>query len=447
MPEPFPWIPKDRLQRIFSLAAPIVTAMTSGNLLNLVDTIMVGTLGNAALAAVGISTFASLMCFSLVMGVSTGVQTIAARRMGQGREAEMAVSLNSGLIFVVLVSVPLTAILYYLVPSVFPYLNSNPEVIALGVPYMRIQVLITILMGLKFAFRGYWNGIGQSRLYMWTLLVMHAVNLVLNYLLIFGKFGFPALGVVGAGLGTALAHVLGVSIYFYLGWTRARPNGFLNRWPSAERLREVSRLAVPSGLQQLILFAGISAFYKIVGLLGTAELAAANVLVNISLVAILPSMGLGLTATTLVGQALGRVDPEDARRWGWDVARVSMVLTTVLVLPMVLFPRQVLAAFLHDPATLELARLPLRVGGFSLIIEGITLILMHSLLGAGDVRRVVVVAFVMQWVLNLPLAYLIGPGLGYGLLEITILGAVTRTIHALIYAGFWRGGRWAEIKV
>lgn len=436
-----------RLQRIVSLASPIMAAMVSANVMTLVDTAMVGVLGNSALAAVGIGTIGYYMCVAPVLGVSTGVQVIAARRKGQSRHSEMALSLNAGILFALLVGVPLSGLLYLLVPWLFPRLHADPEVVAQGVPYLRILVLSIVFVGLKFAFRGYWNGVDLSRLYMWTLLVMHASNILFNYLLIFGKLGLPALGVVGAGLGTALAQVLGVGIYFYLGWKHARSNGFLRRLPSTERLFEVARLAFPSGAQQLVTGASVTALYKIVSLLGTAELAAVTVLVKISNVATLPASGLGLAAATLVSQALGKNDVGDASRWAWDVAKAAVVLMLVVGMPMVLFPEQVLSIFLRDAATRDLARLPLVVWGLCIAIEAIALVLMHALLGAGDVRRVLAVAVGSQWLLFLPASYFLGPVLGFGILAIWLSMGFLQMLLMSIYIAFWRGRKWARIEV
>ncbi len=436
-----------RLQRIVSLAAPIMAAMVSANVMTLVDTAMVGVLGDSALAAVGIGTVAYFMCVAPVLGVSTGVQVIAARRKGQDRHSEMALSLNAGILFALLVGVPLSGFIYLLVPWFFPHLNDDPEVVAQGVPYLRLLVLNIVLTGLKFAFRGYWNGVDLSRLYMWTLLVMHSSNVLFNYLLIFGKLGLPALGVPGAGLGTLLAHVLGVGIYFYLGWKHAWANGFLRSWPSTARLLEVARLAVPSGAQLFLTGAGFTALYKIIGLLGTAETAAVSVLVKISNVAILPATGLGVAAATLVGQAMGRNDNSDASRWAWDVVKVTVVLMIALGLPMALFPDPVLSIFLRDTATRDLARLPLVVWSLYISVEGIAQVMMHALLGAGDVRRVLAVAVAIQWLVFLPLSYLLGPILGFGILTIWILSSLLRALQMLIYVAFWRGGKWTRIKV
>ncbi len=438
---------KARLKRILTLALPIIGGMISQNVLNLVDTAMVGTLGNAALAAVGVGGFALFTCQSLILGISTGVQATAARRKGKGASDELAVPLNAGLLIVCLVAPPLSAALFLLTPTFFPLLNSDGHVIEQGVPYLQIRVLGMVFIGMNFAFRGYWNAVDMSRLYMTTLILMHAANILLNYVFIFGNWGAPALGVAGAGLASFLATMLGTLTYLYLGFKYARANGFLRALPSATTTTTLVRLSLPSGIQQLFFAAGFLVTYWIIGRIGTPELAAANVLVTITLVAILPGIGLGLAAATLVGQALGKGDADAASRWGWDVAKVAMATLTALGVPMWLFPDLLLSGFIHDPDTVAIARLPMQLVGVTMVFEALGLVLMHALLGAGDTTRVMIVAVSMQWALFLPLAYLSGPLLGFGLLGIWVLQGLYRLGQAAVFVGFWRQRRWAAISL
>ncbi len=112
-----------------------------------------------------------------------------------------------------------------------------------------------------------------------------------------------------------------------------------------------------------------------------------------------------------------------------------------------LVPDLILAGFLHDPETLAVARLPMRVVGLTMAIEGLGLVNMHALLGAGDAKRVMIVAISSQWLVFLPLAYLVGPALGYGLIGIWLLQGVYRIGQSLILVGFWRRRKWAEIAL
>ena len=440
-------IDRTRLRRILLLALPIIGGMVSQNVLNLVDTAMVGTLGDAALAAVGLGGFANFMFMALILGVSTGVQVMAARRKGEGRFDATALPLNAGLLLVVIGAPVLSVALYAAIPAIFPLMNSDPAVIDHGVPYLRARTLAMVFVGCNFAFRGYWNAIDLSRYYMGTLIVMHTVNIFLNWVLIFGNLGAPALGVEGAGIASALSTAFGLGIYLWLGLRFARGAGFLRRLPSREDIVGLFKLSLPTGIQQLFFSTGFVVLFWIIGQVGTRELAAASVLVNVMLVALLPGLGLGLAASTLVGQALGRKEPDDAAQWGWDVAKVGSILMGSLGLPLVIWPDPILSIFIRDAMTVEVARFPAQFMGLSMAIEALGMVLMHALLGAGDARRVMMVAVGVQWLVFLPLAYLIGPVIGLGLTAIWILQGSYRMIQSGIFCLFWVRRRWASIEV
>ncbi len=437
----------ERRKRILGLALPIIGGMASQNVLNLVDTAMVGLLGSAALAAVGMASFVNFMAVALLTGLSAGVQAIASRRLGEGRTSETAVPLNVGLMVAGVVGIPLSLFLVTIADDLFPLLIDDPEVVKLGVPYLRARMLAMAFVGCNFAFRGFWNGINRSRLYMRTLIAMHAVNIVLNWLLIFGHMGMPELGCLGAGVGSAIAMGLGTLYYLHLGFRHARSAGFLRRLPDRETVVSILRLSIPAGLQQTFFAAGLTIFFWIIGRIGTVELAASNVLVQLLLVAILPGVGFGLAAASLVGQALGRKAPEEAKSWGWDISWLAMVLVGLVSIPGLLAPRLLLGLFLHEPETLNLAVLPLRLLAGTMFVDTVGTVLLNAIQGAGDTRRVMIVAVSLQWGLFLPVAYLVGPVMGFGLTGVWMAQVGYRVVQTGVLVSMWARGQWALIDV
>ncbi|MDX2436005.1 MAG: MATE family efflux transporter [Acidobacteriota bacterium] len=438
---------RQRTGPILTLGLPIIGGMISQNVLNLVDTAMVGTLGPAALAAVGMGSFANFMAMAFIMGLSAGVQAISARRLGEGRLSETASPLNAGLLIALVVAVPWSFFLFGFADRLYPMLVDDPEVVALGVPYFRARLIGMTAIGMNYAFRGFWNGISESRRYLQTLLIMHVCNVVLNWLLIFGHLGLPALGAEGAGIGTTIATYIGTAIYFILALRHARPLGFLRSFVDRATISSMVKLSVPAGLQSFFFAAGMTAFFWIIGRIGTPELAASNVLVQLLLVAILPGLGFGLAAASLVGQALGRGDRDDAVRWGWDVSKFAMVLVGGGALVGLVFPDALLRLFLHDEHTIALARFPLRLLGATMTIETLGGVLMNALLGAGASRLVMKVSIGMQWGLFLPAAYLLGPVLGLGLSAVWSAQVAYRVLQALVFAMVWRSQAWIDLEV
>ena len=207
------------------------------------------------------------------------------------------------------------------------------------------------------------------------------------------------------------------------------------------------RIAVPAGMQHVSQSAGLVALYWIIGRIGTAELAAANVLVNLMTVVILPGMGLAMAAATLVGQSLGAGQPDEARRWARDTMRIGLVALGLLGAPMVLAPDLILGLFLHNPDTVALARWPMRIAGLAVVFEGVKRIYMQVLMSAGDGRRVMRVSVLTQWFLFTPAAYLIGPVWGLGLLGIWVGQELYRLTQLGVFRRYWREGRWAHIRI
>ena len=442
-----PPLPTSRLKIILILALPIVGSMVSQNILNLVDTAMVGRIGPNALAAVGIASFTNFMAIAIILGLGTGVQAIASRRKGEGKENETAIPLNGGLFLALIMGLPLTVILYAVVPFGFPLLVDDPAIVKEGVPYLQARILGTIAIAINYSFRGFWNGISMPMVYMRTLVVMHVINIFLNWVLIFGNLGAPALGTEGAGIATTISIFIGTALYATQAWHLARDKGFLDRLPRRETLVSIMRISIPASIQQFFFAAGFTALFLIIGKIGTAEMAAASVLMNISQAAFLPGLGLGIACASLVGQALGRGEPEDAKAWGWDVTKLGILVMGVLGLPMLLVPSLLLSVFLTDQTIIDLARPPLMLVGATIWFEAISMILLSGLQGAGAARIGAKISVGLQWLLFLPFAYVVGPVLGYGLMGVWVWFITYRLITTIIFASVWQFSKWHNIKV
>jgi len=439
----------DRKRRglIWAISLPIMGGMMSQNILNLVDIGMVGHLGDTALAATGIGSFTNYLAISFIIGLSAGVQALAARRLGEERHDETAVPLNGGLMLAVLIGLPLCAILYMAVPTAYEHLSDDPAVIAQGVPYLQVRILSMVAVGMNFSFRGYWSAIHMTGVYLRTLLIMHACNIFLNWVLIFGHLGAPELGVLGAGLATTISLYIGTGIYFFFAYRNARDKGFLHRVPSSSTLWQQFRLSLPASLQQVFFSAGLVVLMWIVSQIGTAEVAAVNVLMTFHITAILPAFGLALAATTLVGNALGRNDPDDAALWGWNAAAISLVYGLAISLLLIPFAEPLLGLFLKNPETRQLAHLPMILWALVIGIDTAGMVLMNALIGAGDTRRSMWISVVSQWFFFLPLAYVAGPVLGLGLLGIWAMNSLYRSAQAIVCVQSWASKRWLGIKI
>ncbi len=438
---------RGRRKLIWGIALPIMGGMMSQNILNLVDIAMVGRLGDAALAATGIGSFSNYLATAFIIGLSAGVQALAARRLGEGRDTETAIPLNGGLLLALIIGLPLCLVLIAATPWAFTLLTADPAVRELGTPYLQVRIASMVAVGMNFSFRGYWSAIHMTGVYLRTLLVMHAINIFLNWVLIFGNLGAPELGVFGAGLATTISLYIGTALYFFFALRHARDKGFLNGIPSRETLWKQLKLSLPSSLQQLFFAAGLVTLIWIVGRIGTAEVAAVNVLMTFHLTVLLPAFGVALAAATLVGNALGRGDVDDAALWGWNCAALTFLYGVTVGLVLIPLAGPILGLFLTDPATRDLAWLPMVLWASVIGFDTAGMVLMNALIGAGDTRRSMWISVIWQWAFFLPAAFIAGPVLGLGLVGVWVVNGIYRTGQALNCATQWAGRKWTHIKL
>ncbi|APX93066.1 MATE family efflux transporter [Halomonas sp. 1513] len=441
LPEP------SRRRTILKLALPIIAGMLSQSLLNLIDAALVGRLGEVALAGVGVGGYAMFLVTAMLFGLSSGVQAQTARRHGEEAWSRRAAPLNAGLVIALLVAGPLTLLCLWQAPRLLTLINQTPEVNSVAVEYFRWRVISLVPVAMIFCFRGYWNGIQQTGIYLRIILIMHLINVVASVGLIFGYAGLPAMGPAGAGAGTSLSLFSGVLIWLALSTRRAAASGFLTRWPQRLTYLTTLRLATPHSFQQLWFAAGYAVLFWILGQLDTASVAVGHILVNLSLFLILPGVGLGMAAMSLVGQAMGRDAYRDAHRWGWDVVKIAWGCLALLALPMLLVPELVLGLFLHSEALVEMGRLPLRLTAAMIVLDAAALVLAQALLGAGANRTVMTLTLSMQWLLFLPLAWLVGVGFDQGIAGIWWVQLGYRSLNSLCFALLWQRRRWQQLVV
>lgn len=436
-----------RLRTISRLALPIMAGMVSFNLMMLVDTGMVGRLGATALAGVGQGAFLAAFVAACLMGIPSGVQAITARRSGEGNAERIAEGLNSGLVLALLIGLPVTLVGWLAAPRLLAVLGGEPEVQAAATGYFRMLMLNNTSYGMLMTFESFFNGTARPRVVLRTMLFSHLLNLLFDWLLIFGNCGFPALGSAGAGLATALAGLAATAAYALQAWHLARDQGYLARWPEWASLRAIAALAWPVSLQNLFTSLGMLVFFALVSQVGTLAAAVANVLLRLLDILRLPAMGIGIAAATLVGQSLGAGEREHAWRWGWDSSLFALAINTGIALPLWLAPQWVLSFFFQNAEEIAVATLPLQLVGLTGAVAGIGLVLMSALLGAGDNRRVMAIATVLQWGLFLPLAYVIGVRAGQGLVAIMALQTLYGLLFTVCFAVLWQGRQWQTIRL
>ncbi len=445
------WFPPDRTRELLALGVPILLGMLSQTVLNLVDTAMVGRLGPAPQGAAGLGSFSFWVLANLIIGVGTGVQAIVSRRDGEGDPEGAGAALDTGLILAFVVGLPLGYGLATAAPQFFTLLSDDAEVVAGGSGYLAIRLMSVGVVAANYCFRGFFNGIGQSRVYMSTIAISHVANVFLNWVFIYGNLGAAPMGVRGAALASVLATVLATCLYTGLALARPevrnryRPFRFASL--SGPRLRALVALSWPEAVRGIGLMLGYLLFLRLHAELGTRAVAAGTILVNLASTGFLPALGIGLACSTMMGRHLGRGEPDVARDFAWLGVRVAVAGLALPALGAALFAEPLLGLFTQDALVIAAAKPALQLFAVSVVVDALPMVLIFSLLGAGATRFVAGVQMAQQYLLMLPLAWLLGIGFDLGVFGMWVAMFLSRIAVAGIAVRKLRGDSWTRIAV
>jgi len=436
------WPADPHLASILALAAPLTAWFALQSVVNLAVTAALGGVGNLALAGVGAASTLSGMMLALLFGFDTAVQATIARRAGAGRREQFGQTLVDALTITAPLGLVLAVGLWLAAPTLVAALAPSVAAAAVGAGNLRAFAPSIALLALTIPVNACWIGQGKPKLSFLVTALQAPVQIGAAFALVFGLGPIPALGATGAGVAGSISALVGLALQWALV---ARPGAV----PGLRRARFNDRgalailgIAWPISLQQSMLQLSFVVLYLIIARLGVAVVAAGNVLVTLATVPAQLALGLGVAAATLVGQTLGRGEPDEARRWGWRTARLSLALSAPFALLALLATRPVLGLFLHDPATLALAVWPLRITGLSIAAQGCVQVLSFALRGAGATRIGAGIPFVTQWFVTLPLSGWVAVALGFGLVGLASVQASVALVEAAVTALFWAGARW-----
>lgn len=437
-------VPLGKHRHLLALATPIMAALLSQSLLNVVDAFMVGQLGAQSLAAVGVGSYLNFIAVSLLLGLGGAVQALVARAHSGSKKSAWASPMKAGLLLGLISAPPITLLFYAISEPALLWVSQDAEVTAEALPYFLMRLAALFIVAMNFNFRGYWNGIHQPSTFLKILLISHLLNVLFSYVLIYGHFGVPALGTLGAGIGTVLAMSFGMLVNAVFIWRNIKPHGLAVQPPPKPVYKALTRIAIPTSLQQFSFALGMTLLFWLLGHFGSDYLAIGHVLISLTLLLILPAMGLALAATSLIGQALGQHNTHAASYWGWVAARLCCLLLAACVVPVMLLPEWFLQYFLHQESLILQAKTPLRITALVVFFDGLAMVFSHALLSIGEARKVFLVSFSTQWLVFLPSAYLAISFFNISFTELWWLYAAQRLLNMALLASFWQRQNWVK---
>jgi len=424
-----------------ALAAPVILAEVGWTTMGLVDTLLVGPIGPAAIGAVGFGSIVFLAVGIFGMGLLLGLDTVIAQSYGAGRLDRCHHWLVQGTYLSLLIAAPLTIVLYLLVTTL-PGWGLNEAVLSLAVPYLNVLAPSVIPLLFYATFRRYLQAMNCVRPITFALATANVINAVVGWMLIYGKWGMPALGATGSAWATLVSRVYMAAILLVAILLRERRGSAGPRplvqpidWTSISRLLT---LGIPASLQCLLEVGVFAAASALVGRLSSAALAAHQIALNLWSFAFMMPLGLSAAGAVRVGQAVGRGDPAGTWRAGWTALALGGGLTTAAAVVFLLAGQLLIGAFSRDPAVLAIGPSLLGVAGLCLVFDGTQSISTGVLRGLGETRIPVVAALLSFWVIALPLGYTACFRWGWGVqgmwgglaVGLVVLGAVLlRTWH------------------
>lgn len=433
-------------RKVALLSGPLILQNLSYSLLGVTDTFFVSRISTEAVGAVGL---AGVLFFALMLLFrSTAASSVVFVGRAHGARDDRGVG---EAVWRLLTTVALLSLLVPVLPWVFTFLfgyaapGDSPEVLELGTRYLQIRAFEVPLAMFNAVVWGFLVGRGDSRTPMLLAWVQVLANVVLDWLLVPGNLGFPAWGVAGAAVATVLANAVVTLLSAWILWhpdANARFGTRRVRLAGVRELRRVLAVGLPMGVGDFIDVASFTAFFAIVGRLGTEALAANNIALQFMSLSFTMGIAVAQASSSLVAQALGAREPRRATRVGYRATGLGMALMGVVGLGYLVAPELLMGVFSDDPAVVAAGVAVLQLVALYQVIDAAAIVLGGSLNGAGDTTYTMLARLGCAWGLFLPLAYLFAFPLGGGVRGAWTGAMVYLVALALLYFLRFRSGRW-----
>ena len=443
---------KELTRGVLKISTPAVAGLSSQVVVSVIDTAMVGRLENTTvvLAAMGLGLLATWAITSAFSSIATGIHVLVARRSGERDNPGAGDVLNNSLVLSLVLGVIFGLPGYLFSYDIINFFSADHAVAVAGAGYMEWRFVGLLFFLFVVSYRGFFNGIGHTKIFMYSAIIINVSNIVFNYLLIFGVLGFPRMGLTGAGCSSAISNVIGCLFFFTATFLPAyrRTYKYYRRFRIRfDVIRQIVKISLPVSFQNILILLGFLVFVAIAGVIGTSEQAASQVVITALFMSFLPCFGFGIGAQTLVGQSLGKGQFKLAHRYGLEAARLATYFTILLGAVFVLFPEAVILLITTSDEMSRVARPILQVAGATQVFYASGIVLAHALQAAGATVYVMVIEVITHWVIFLPVSFLLGVVLHGGILGLwTALPVYIVAYSGLIYLKYAKGS-WLYIKV
>lgn len=429
---------KDHSSKTFYLAYPVMLSQLGQVLVGVADSMMVGRLGAIPLAAASLANSIFFVVLMFGIGVSMAITPMVAMADGKEKKGRIAKLFRHGFVLNMATGVVLFVFIVLFSPAL-KFMNQPEEVVVLAIPYLAI-ITFSLLPFMFFqTFKQFAEGLSQTKQAMYITILCNGLNVFLNWVMIYGNLGFPALGLNGAGWATLISRVLMGLMMAYYVWNSKRYKNFNINFGikklSFPMISKLMKIGIPTGMQFVFEVGAFSTAAIMMGWIGVNALAAHQIAINLASVSYMMASGLSSAAMVRVGNQLGRNDIKTLREAGFTVfAMVALFMCCFAVL-FILFRNFLPSLYIDDPEVIKMSASLLIVAGLFQLSDGVQVVGLGALRGMSDVRMPTLVTLVAYWVIGLPLGYVLAFVFGYEALGIWygLLIGLTITGVMLLY--------------
>lgn len=395
----------------FTLAIPVITANIGQAVVQIVDNVMVGRLGATPLAAASFAGIIIMNLFVFGMGIALSLTPLAGHAYASGKHRRVAALFQNSISLNTIIGILLTLIFFAIIPLLYK-LGQPTEVVDMAIPFYKLLALSTLPFFLFLAFKQFMEGIGNTQVAMIITIAANVINIILNYIFIYGKLGAPALGIVGAGVATLISRILMPIMFFGYIVAKNPYKRFLAFFKTQhftiKKHRQLLEVGLPISGQMVIEIFALSVTTIMMGWLSTEALAANQVVLSMVHFTFMVATGISGASTILVSHQYGQKNFKEMRRYAFAGIHMAAAFMIFAALAFVFFGSSIASIFTTDPTVIALAAQMFLVVALFEISDGVQVTALGALRGITDVKRPMVYAFISYLAINIPAAYLFG---------------------------------------
>lgn len=406
----------------WKLASPVMLGMLGHTFVSFVDNIMVGQLGTAELAAISLGNSFMFVAMSIGIGFSTAITPLIAEADSSNNFSKAKSTFKHGLFLCTIIGISMFLLLYFSKSILHSnFLDQPKEVVALAIPYLDLVAFSLIPLIIFQAFKQFSDGLSMTKYPMYATIIANIVNIILNYIFIFGKFGLPAYGIIGAAYGTLISRFIMVIYLWFLLANKERSKRFVTNIKilvlESNMLKKITSLGAPSAMQMFFEIVIFTAAIWLSGLLGKNPQAANQIALNLSSMTFMVAMGLGVAAMIRVGNQKGLLKFKELRRIAFSIFLFAVILAVAFAILFLIFRFQLPKIYvdLSDVSNLNdsievvnIAAKLLLIAAIFQISDSIQVVVLGALRGLQDVNIPTLITFVSYWIIGFPVSYFLG---------------------------------------